>query len=615
MRQGISRASTISQPSAGYPIASSAYNSISSISPTFLATSPFFNMSNGTAVPTSIDHLDTAQRNTDVLTGGVPMSPTADSLLPSNLLGDDDNPSHKMRNNSNHEANDNPNANMLFTHRPPSIGGHIPGPHSPVSVSSRSPSILSSPHDSLYSLHGYYPGSEPFADSDRRSINSISSLFASGIAADTNPIAARRLAGFFNFSRQRGKSGINEPPLLGALKQGQSQSFPRNLDQGGLGPVDTGRRRVSSGTWANPVASLLARNTAAASNTKQVDNFMAARNSTSRRSRLNMFGTKLESFEAAAPYDRPSSPRPSSTYSFENALPRPSTDSQPFGWTVQDVHLNRNSPLGVNWSALSSPWSRHPSRRTSVQHGSTSNLSQGSTPLDIDDYQSTLGKQVSPPAPIGTERLQAFQRPVTPKLNPTAPSFKTRFFGRNDTRKAESGSEKSKNKDLERPKDKDTESIPEDSSPPTSRLSRDARSIVTATSMAESHDSLEQSTSGTPSENPTPSGTKETLMQRITRKSSSSKFNVPWSKDRSSIFSKRGGEPSTPDEIDEDGSSEGQLGKSSDSVTSTPQHEKGNKGSISWPNLRRKSRRGDKAATEPSERAGEIETGDDDEEI
>ena len=550
------------------------------------------------------------------------MSPTADMLLPSNLLRDDDPPSHELHNDSCYETVGDLVTDPFFARRPSSTGVNTHGPHSPVSLNSRSPSIFSSPHDSLHNLHGYHPGAEPFAESDRQSVHSTSSPFASGVAANTNPIAARRLAGFFNFSRQRGKSSANEPPLLGSLKQGQSQSFPRNVDQASLGPLDSGRRRVSSGTWANPMANLLARNTSA-SNSLQGDRPVATRTGTGRRSRLNMFGSKLEPFDATVSFDRPPSPRPSSTYSFENALPWPSTDSQPFGWSMPDGHPNRSSPLGVNWSALGNPWSRNQSRRASVQHGSSSNLSLGSTPLDLDDYQSAMGRQVSPPAPIGTERLQASQRPVTPKLNPAAPSFKTRFFSRSDVKKvekgekpdkaAENGTEKSKNKDVEKPKDKETDSTYEESSPPNSRLSKDARSIGTATSMAESHESLEHSTSGTPSETHTPCGTKETLMQRITRKSSSSKFNVPWSKDRSSLFSKRNGEPSTPGEIDEDGSSEGQLTKTVDSVSSTPQHEKGNRGSISWPNLMRKSKKGDKATTESGWGASETETGDDDE--
>ncbi|KAL9113178.1 MAG: hypothetical protein Q9187_007662 [Circinaria calcarea] len=129
--------------------------------------------------------------------------------------------------------------------------------------------------------------------------------------------------------------------------------------------------------------------------------------------------------------------------------------------------------------------------------------------------------------------------------------------------------------------------------------------------MAESHDSLEQSTSGTASDSMGSSAPKETLMQRITRKGSSSKFNVPWSKDRASLFSKRNGDQATGGEVEEDASSDHQPGKSVDGTLNTPQHEKGNRGSISWSTIMRKSKKGDKAASESSEKTEETETGED----
>ena len=75
-------------------------------------------------------------------------------------------------------------------------------------------------------------------------------------------------------------------------------------------------------------------------------------------------------------------------------------------------------------------------------------------------------------------------------------------------------------------------------------------------------------------------------MQKITRKSSSSKFNVPWSKDRG-LFSKR--EPTAACETEADTSSEGNLGRSSDSAPHTPREEKGGR---AWTSIRRKSKKG-----------------------
>ena len=454
-------------------------------------------------------------------------------------------------------------------------------------------------------------------------MNSTNSPFAGGTTADTNPIAARRLAGLFNFNRQRGKPSTHDLPLLGTLKQGQSQSFPRNLDTGapilgGFDPIGSGRRRVSSGTWANPMASLLARSMAGPNGLTDGEGASTGRSGFGRRSGRNMFGSKLELVDPSTSIDRSSSPRPSSTYSIENVFPRPSTDSQPFGWSIADNAHQRSSPLGVDWSTLGGPWSRNNSRRPSVQHGSSSNLSLGSTPLDPEDYQSTFAKQGSAPAPIGTERFHISQRPLTPKLNPAAPSFTTRLFSRNDTKKLPKGekvnekaAERLKIRELEKSKESETDQAFEESSPSNSRLSRDARSIAAATSMVESRDSLEQSTLGTPSDSMGSSAPRETLMQRITRKGSSSKFNVPWAKDRGSLFSKKNGDPATPGEVEEDTSSDHQLGKSVDSVSSMAQHEKGNRGSISWSNIMRKSKKGDKAASESSEKTEETETGED----
>ena len=533
------------------------------------------------------------------------MSPTANALLPANLFRDEDIPGPLLGTNR---------GNGTFCGDPlsslsPSGGDSEPhGPTSPVSSSSRSPSIFSSPRDSLQNVHNYQAGADPLLDSDRHSMNSTGASFAP-VALDTNPMAARRLASLFNFNRQRGKS-TNDPPPLGTLKQGQSQSFPRNLEQGTPDPVGTRRRRGSYGNWANPMANFLTRNAALSGDPTEGNGPLTSRPGVGRRSRLNMFGSKYDPLEPSAFLERPSSPRPSSTYSFENALPRPSTDSQPFGWPILDSIPHRSSPLGADWSGTRGPWSRSQSRRQSIQHGSTSNLSLGSTPLDPEDYQSTLGKQMSPPAPIGT-RPQSSQRPVTPKLNPAAPTFKT-LFSRGDARRAtraeknsDKAAEKPKDKEAEDAKDMDFDPVLEEPSPTNPRLSRDAHSIATATSMAGSHDSLDRSTSGTPSEAVTPLGPKETLMQRITRKSSSSKFTVPWGKDRGSLFSKKMGEPSTPGEMDEDTSSEGQLGKSLDSVSSTPQQEKANRGSISWSSLMRKSKKGDKATIEAGERSSE----------
>ena len=607
MRQGASRASTTSHSSSGYPNNNSNLNSISSMSPIFSSASPFFNVNNGMMVAGGTEHMNMSQRDIEMLTGGAPMSPTASALIPSNLLRDDDLASHAFSFSPQHGIEGGLSSHTLNSYMPSSVDPNNQDPQSPLSVNSRSPSLMSSPHESVHNPLGYYSSRDQGFDIDRRSVHSTNSPFASGIPAETNALNGRRLTGLFNFNRQRGKSSINEPPPLGTLKQGQSQSFPRNLDQGSLDPISSARRRLGSGTWTNPMSSFLTRNIVGSGTTTEGDVTSRPSFGLTRRSRLHMFGSKLEPSDQLVSINRSSSPRPSSTYSFENALPRPSSDSQPFGWGTLDGAHQRSSPLVTDWSSIGGPWSRSQSRRASIQYGSTSNLSLGSTPLDPDDYSSSYASKISPPAPIGTGRTKAGQKNITPKLNPAAPSFTTRLFGRNEAKKGTN----LKGQDIEKTKDTDSDYGAEESSPPTSRLSRDARSIATATS--ESHDSLDYTLSASPSDSGNNLAPKETLMQRITRKSSSSKFNVPWSKERGSLFSKKAGEPSTPGELDEDASSDQQLGKSVDSAASTPQHEKGGRPSLSWSRVMRKAKKGEKEASESSERASETETGDDDE--
>ncbi|MCJ1386418.1 hypothetical protein MMC17_009544 [Xylographa soralifera] len=607
IRQGASRASTMSQSSSGYPNNNSTFNSISSMSPIVSSSSPFFNFNNGMTVAGGTEHTGISQRQVEMLTGGAPLSPTANALIPSNLLRDDDPASHAFNFPLQRGIEGGMTTHTLNTYMPTNVEPINQDPQSPLSVNSRSPSLMSSPHESVHNPLSYYSSRDQGIDIDRRSINSTSSPFAPGVPVETNALNGRRLTGLFNFNRQRGKSSINESPSLGTLKQGQSQSFPRNLDQGSLDPIGSARRRLGSGTWTNPMSSFLARNIVGSGTTADGDATSRPSLGLTRRSRLHMFGSKLESSDPLASINRSASPRPSSTYSFENALPRPSSDSQPFGWGSSDGAHQRSSPLVADWSSIGGPWSRNQSRRASIQHGSTSNLSLGSTPLDPDDYSSSYASKISPPAPIGTGRTKARQSALTPKLNPAAPSFTTRLFSRNEAKK----STNPKGKDIEKAKDTESDYGAEDSSPPTSRLSRDARSIATATS--ESHDSLDYTLSASPSDSANNIAPKETLMQRITRKSSSSKFNVPWSKERGSLFSKKAGEPSTPGEVDEDASSDQQLGKSLDSASSTPQHEKGGRPSLSWSRVMRKAKKGEKEASESSERASETETGDDDE--
>lgn len=543
-------------------------------SPTLSSGSAFFNMSNGTALGGMAQPDGPSAEEVDLLTGGAPMSPRADALLPANLLGDEESLV------GDEDDDSSPDSPQKITKGMPSLGPSILStdqavPGSPLSDDSSGPSnsFFQSPRESLQNV------TDPL-DPER---SSIASSHRSPIQVSA-PEKASKLSGLFTFNRQRGKTSSDEPPMLGTLKPGQSQSFPRNVGDA-VDPLASRRRRLSQGNWANGVSHLFPRNSSEA---KEMG---LDRSSSSRRmlpgifssSRLNPanfgkpdpFGTNADSADPlgfGAVRNGSSSPRPSSTYSFDK-LPRPSTDSQPFGWGPPDRSALRGSPLHPDW-ALS--WSRNQSRRPSFQHGSTSNLSLPHEDLDYVDVPREPARPLQ--APIGT-RPPSSQRPSTPKLNPAAPSFRTLFT-------KDRAKDKGKAKDFDGANDGPLDlSIAEDPSPQPvePRKSKDGRSITTSASMAstsltDSHESLDRSVSGTPSDAATPGiGARESFIQKITRKSSSTKFNS-WKDKSGSLFSssrsRTGGDSaSTPtnngNDLDE-GDESSLLQQSQPSILLTP---------------------------------------------
>ncbi|KAL9596675.1 MAG: hypothetical protein Q9219_005634 [cf. Caloplaca sp. 3 TL-2023] len=601
-RQVATKANTTSFPFGAYSgnLPSAPYNP-SNAATQFPSPSPFFNMSNGMAVPeaaeaASPESFGQSFSDNENLTGGGAMSPAANDLLPSNLFRDEDIIVHESPAVLREDSVGGVVSELM------EAGSNAPPDNanaerrSPGSPDSRRGSLLSSPHGSLRNLHNGPSSVDAFVDNDRLSIHSTGASALHSAAPNNNPLITSRLAQIFPpFNRQRGKSSSREPPLLGTLKQGQSQSFPRNMDQEMVSSVGTRQRRGSYGNWAFPMAGLLNRHATDTAEISKEASSITSRNSPAPRSRLNVFGSKVE-VEGTSSFREMSSSRPSSMYSFDQILGRPSSDSQQLGgWPVAESTPSRGSPLNT-WSTPGGPWSRGPSRRPSVQHGSTSNLSIGSTPLDSEAYDNILAAQRSEQLPIGT-RPRSSQRFSTPKLNPAAPTFKT-IFGRSEARKAakaekanEKAAERERTKELEKPNTDEivTEGDEEDSSQP--RLSRDAGSITTAGSAADSHDSLDRSTSAGTSEVTASSATRESFMQKITRKSSSNKFTITWGKERGGLFSRKMGESSTADEPEEDLQSEGNTAKSGDGLTSMPQQEKSSRSSLSWPNMRRKSKK------------------------
>ncbi|KAJ5089369.1 hypothetical protein N7532_008053 [Penicillium argentinense] len=583
-RHRSSLTSNVSSP-VNYPGVESAfpgglnYNPPTTSSPTF---PPIFNINNGMTLPGLADPPEIMRSDMETSFNNPQMSPRADAFLPSDLLGDEESPEFPR-------PVTHPRFSTLDSSNNPLDGfGH--GPASPVSSGSRPGSIFASPLETHHRR-----------DSDSQAMQL-------SVAGEEPKSASRRLSGIFGF-RPRGKTLADEPPMLGTLKSGQSQSFPRNVDE--LDPIGSRSRRLSySGNWANAMSLFPRSNTSGVttdsssdhvpsrraafsnifSSTKFAKSGAASRGNSDLSTGYNQFSPRHDPIDPSSLLGgvrRGSiSPRPSSTFSFDNQnqLPHPSTDNRHFGWPSTDQTGHRNSPLGLDWASPST-WSRAPSRRPSIQYGSSGHLPLGLTG-EPDFVEDSHDRQLRPlQAPIGT-RPSSSHRPITPKLNPAAPSFKGIF----SSKKSDRG--KDKVKDLGAPFDLQLD----DGSPDERRTSRDSRSL--SHFGGDSYESLERMPSGTSADN----ASKESFIRKITRKGSSSKFSS-W-KDRSGLFSKKG--DSSQGDIDEDMANETQLGKSMDStVSSVPSADRSTRSSLGF--FSRKSRRSDKAS-ETSERTDE--TGD-----
>ncbi|KAI9805851.1 MAG: hypothetical protein M1825_000465 [Sarcosagium campestre] len=544
--------------------------------------------------------------------GAGELSPSAGALLPSDLLGDEDPQGDELGSLVGDML-----INAPYLSKPGSGSGvmgfdKFPAyPNSPDSMGSRPPSMFSSPRSSLQNVSMYPSRAESMLENDRRSLNSTNSLGPAVSAADDPPSSARRFAGLFNINlnRQRGKAVEDEPPTLGSLKSGQSQSFPRDVVEhtNELDPIGTRRRRTShSGGWAGPMSTFnfLNRGTAPDAGVSEGNAPAPVRSNTaSKRRPFNMFSSKYDPLDPGSLLGEPVSPRPSSMSAFEHGLPRPSSDARPFAWPAMENLAHRAPSLSADWSHRSGDaWSGASSRQGSFHRGSSGSLAIGTTPMDIDpdpySKPTPIGHRPNPVGVIGS-RPQSFDQSVSPKLNPTAPTFKT-IFSRSDAKKAERA-----DKAAEQGRDKDPELVEGGSSPALTRSSRDDRSVDTDGSTGgEWWDSLESPYSaGNSPESATAGKDKESIFQKITRKSSSSKFNIPW-KDKSGIFSKKLTEPSTPDEGESKMLGDSPATYRHDASAGSPSTS-GARSAKSWSTLMRKQKRGDKAASEASEKASE----------
>jgi len=618
MREGL-----LAQATGGFVHASSApFNSIpATSSPPFANGTPYFNPVNGMAIPPPrhVSSMSFTQADFDSLTGGAPMSPTAGALLPAGLFGDDlgltDNEDDDPGPPQAPSLDPSPNLRHVL----PGLGA--PGtidrsqdPSSPVSPS-HSPAAFASPRESAGELQ-QFPNSENI-DSDKRSIRSTSSSF------QFIPQASR-FGGLFGLNRQRGKTISDDGPALGSLKPAQSQSLPRQ-DHGPDGLGGSRRRGShSEGAWYDSFIR---------TKTQPVESSGSPNHVATRKRPFNMFttGTKGDPWlTSMLGLEKPPSPRQGSTKSGEGmALPRPSTESQTrFGWNVDAFGGVRSSPLGVDWSVNTVPnpnsWSRMPSRRPSMQHGSSTNLAHPDS--DLLDFPSNSKSPTQ--APIGTRpQSSASHKPIPsqssqlppmpptpPRLNPAAAAFTIPIIGKKTDedkaekakRAAEKAAEKEakkaekleKKEEAKRRKAKDKlltsdASIHSETrdavSPQDHRMSRDTPSFISTADASESspRESLERSVSHNPSEHAGSVG-RESFMQKLTRKGSTTQF-LTFGK-KSALFSKSkpSDTPGTPDEADEDGGFLG-LGKSTDSVGNSPSigTPKDKTSALSWSSIKK----------------------------
>ena len=528
-------------------------------------TAPFLNISNGMTVgrPTAEEIMGLSglsEEEKDKLTGGAPMSPGAGAeLLPTDLFGDNDGLERAQSIKPLPGLGALPGLGGLpglagatglgsgmgamsarreeHSHSDPAAHPG-PGPASPVSTSSKSQSAFASPQASQNNLH---LGSPENTLDDRRSVRSTRSNRATSGGAGA---MGSRFSGMFGIKQRTKTMSADEGPALG---KAQSHSMPRQ-DQG-LAGVDSASRKRNSSISGAVFGGMLSKADKDGASDALVEQPSPADAGVRRRPfSLNPFSKdKADGWPSTftAFGRRPASPRPGSTHSTE--LPRPSMDSSRWGvdtWPSNDAASGaRNSPLSYGgWNAPVVPQSRlfgsrHPSRRPSVQHGASG------PPEDImeDDDSDALSAGEEPHlAPIGTKpppgsKKSTEKQPEAPKLNPNAKDFKS-FFGSMRLGKEKGETSGGKTPVQSASTTPQLRSVDDDDSPPNSRKSRDARSMTTTESSIAESNRTSNDLARTPSYSnsdaaaPSPSfgsGGKETFMQKISRKSSSSKFSLP----------------------------------------------------------------------------------------
>ncbi|CAK7212001.1 hypothetical protein SBRCBS47491_001314 [Sporothrix bragantina] len=458
----------------------------------------------GPFMGSSADHPGPEDVGFKALTMGAPLSPSATSLLPSNIFADDEPPSpsldfrvtspfipmdaevdvlgslssfnnhratdssssHGSQDNSNSNgSNNNSNSNnplnisgLNSTDSPKTFpesiaAGAASGPQSPAS-SHRSKSLFSSPHASSQNLPFSSYGIEN-VDGRPPTTSALPSPIADPATLSGTPSNGTRF-NIFSFQRSRAAKALDTQggPALGTLKHGQSQSFPRQGED-----ADGGKnRRISLSGWG-----MFNRNSAGPELAEggQFGSPGGAVNKTGGFSARSLFPFGARGGNIFADRDA-NSPRPASMASID--MPRPSTDSSSI-WGPPGDNGAAGSGLGKAsrlWPSDNAWPSRNPSRRPSI-HGSPSALKTNLASADdeILDEEELLNPETSP-SQVGVigSRPPAPAPKVNKTLNPAAPTFMANIFRPKadkdkDHKDKDKPKDKSKGKDKNKGKDKD----------------------------------------------------------------------------------------------------------------------------------------------------------------
>lgn len=466
------------------------------------------------------DPMDENQAGAEFKLASGPLSPLAQTLLPSNIFEED--PTEEETTGS-------------YIREP--IGTTGDDAQSPAS-SSPSYRAFSSPHGSNHNL----PYS-PYENADRSSLNLH--------PVPNSPAAiGHRFSGLLStFQRNRGAKHIDEGPPIGSLKTGQSQSFPRGAEEF---EASESRRR-SNFPWVS-------------------------RSSTGPEGtiggHLSLMGRRLNPMNPPNGADRDPNSRPASIASAD--MPRPSTDSGSIWGQPSDGAVSKNRL----WQAADGRWpSRSNSRRPSI-HGTGNLLTTTLASADdeiLDEYDlrnpQTSASQVGV---IGSGH-PANTKFVNQRLNPSAPTFVGNLFRKDRSKSRDAAPSLELQTNTDDPPSgsrisRDTQSIHTQTS---ISVSESHESLMLDGSISNAPSDL-NSLSGSLSKDP------ENKVKKLFRKGSSGKFGLSsrLGKD-SGLFKKSPGSTANSDknlsadqrssigDVDDLGE-EAQFGRSYDSMASNP---------------------------------------------